>query len=156
MQKTHSRPIDHGEPSLCHAAARGDLATARRLLESGCDPDIRDSGRFTPLMLAAKYGQGDMIRLLGAFGPDLRAMEGPGRTAAWWAAEHARRDIDGSHDALLALVEIGADLERAFFQQRPIIALVRDNGWRDILATLEHRRLNNIQKPVTDRESPGL
>ncbi len=45
------------------AVARGDLNTLQRALESGLDPDVRESNGSTPLIVAAMFGQTDLVRL---------------------------------------------------------------------------------------------
>ena len=51
------------EADLWEAVARGDLNTLQRALESGLDSDVRESNGNTPLIVAAMFGQTDLVRL---------------------------------------------------------------------------------------------
>src|SRR5205085_11288265 len=46
------------------AAAGGDVAGMKRMLDSGLDPNAHDSAGYTPLIAAARAGNVEMIRLL--------------------------------------------------------------------------------------------
>ena len=49
---------------LLHAVHKHQLATAEALLEAGADPNRGAPSGYTPLMMAAGYGQTDMVALL--------------------------------------------------------------------------------------------
>ncbi|GLD64634.1 ankyrin repeat domain-containing protein 46 [Lates japonicus] len=66
---------------LLQACIDGDLPFAKRLLETGCDPNIRDNRGRTGLHLAAARGNVDICRLLHKFGADLLATDYQGNTA---------------------------------------------------------------------------
>ncbi|KAF5902474.1 ankyrin repeat domain-containing protein 46, partial [Clarias magur] len=66
---------------LLQACIDGDLAFARRLLETGCDPNIRDNRGRTGLHLAAARGNVEICRFLHKFGADLLATDYQGNTA---------------------------------------------------------------------------
>lgn len=59
-----STPPTASDRALSAAARSGDIATSRTLLAAGTNPDVRDSGGFTPLMLAAAGGHLDLVKLL--------------------------------------------------------------------------------------------
>ena len=77
--------LDRGTP-LGRAAARGDLATMKTLLDAGADPNT--GGRFTisPLALAARAGRLDAVELLLARGADPHKISG---IAHWTPLLHA-------------------------------------------------------------------
>ncbi|KAA8582743.1 hypothetical protein FQN60_006414 [Etheostoma spectabile] len=66
---------------LLQACIDGDLPFAKRLLETGCDPNIRDNRGRTGLHLAAARGNVEICRLLHKFGADLLATDYQGNTA---------------------------------------------------------------------------
>uniref|UniRef100_A0A8C7U8Q2 Ankyrin repeat domain 46b n=1 Tax=Oncorhynchus mykiss TaxID=8022 RepID=A0A8C7U8Q2_ONCMY len=66
---------------LLQACIDGDLPFAKRLLETGCDPNIRDNRGRTGLHLAAARGNVDICWFLHKFGADLLATDYQGNTA---------------------------------------------------------------------------
>jgi uncharacterized protein len=56
-----------GWTPLHHAAARGNLAALRRLLESGADPSVLSQARESPAGVAARLGQAEAAGLLQGF-----------------------------------------------------------------------------------------
>uniref|UniRef100_A0A3Q2PW04 Ankyrin repeat domain 46b n=1 Tax=Fundulus heteroclitus TaxID=8078 RepID=A0A3Q2PW04_FUNHE len=66
---------------LLQACIDGDLPFPKRLLETGCDPNIRDNRGRTGLHLAAARGNVEICRLLHKFGADLLATDYQGNTA---------------------------------------------------------------------------
>jgi len=51
-------------PPLMHAVHKNQLGTAETLLEHGADVDRGDPNGVTPLMMAAGYGNNEMVALL--------------------------------------------------------------------------------------------
>ncbi len=72
------RPND-GTP-LMHAAAEGDLATMRLLLEYGADPNARNERNELPLGFACTYEHWAAAELLVERGADVNGIEDEGRT----------------------------------------------------------------------------
>ena len=86
-----------GESSLHHAAA-GNAAILETLLTAGANPDARDAGGVTPLMLAAAQGRSDIIDLLESAGARLDLKDYQGASAADWA-------LRGGHEQLKERLE---------------------------------------------------
>jgi ankyrin repeat protein len=72
---------------LLIAAAQGDAATVRRLLEQGADVNATDAQGRNALMLAAQRGDAALVRLLLDAGADAQRTDPAGLSAA----DHARR-----------------------------------------------------------------
>ncbi|XP_053346800.1 ankyrin repeat domain-containing protein 46 [Clarias gariepinus] len=66
---------------LLQACIDGDVAYAKRLLETGCDPNTRDCRGRSGMHLAAARGNVEICRLLHKFGADLLATDAQGNTA---------------------------------------------------------------------------
>lgn len=66
---------------LLQACIDGDVAFAKRLLETGFDPNARDCRGRSGMHLAAARGNVEICRLLHKFGADLLATDAQGNTA---------------------------------------------------------------------------
>lgn len=66
---------------LLQACIDGDVAYAKRLLETGFDPNARDCRGRSGMHLAAARGNVEICRLLHKFGADLLATDAQGNTA---------------------------------------------------------------------------
>jgi peptide-methionine (S)-S-oxide reductase len=128
------------------ALAHGELAAARHLIDRGApmslaatlcldgtDQDVMaaalgssDVDRRRALMISAVCGRADAIRRVLAFGVDINAYGPPGCHAHSTALHQAVNA--GSLDAVRALVEAGADLQRpdAIYKATPL-------GWAEHL-----------------------
>jgi ankyrin repeat protein len=92
----HAVSPTFGEVTPLHsAAAAGNNATARALLEAGADANTRQRGGFTPLHTAASTGNVELVDALLARGADASLAADDGKTAADLAAA-------AGHDALAA------------------------------------------------------
>jgi ankyrin repeat protein len=68
-------------PALLHAVHKHQLSTAAALLDAGADPNRGYPHNYTPLMMAAGYGDAAMVRLLLARGASTRTMNWEGARA---------------------------------------------------------------------------
>jgi ankyrin repeat protein len=98
-------PDADGTPALHSAVRHDDLATARRLLQEGADPNLATRHGVRPLSLAAANGNEAMIRLLVAGGADPDARDGRGEPMLMAAVD------SGEPAAVNALLELGADVD---------------------------------------------
>ena len=90
--------------NLSQAAAAGNVAAARSLLDEGADPERPLFSGLTPLMRAAVRNDPDMIEVLISGGADVDADGTEGITALHAAAQM------GADRSAVALLEHGADL----------------------------------------------
>jgi ankyrin repeat protein len=86
-----------GARPLHVAAALGNLAMARRLLDAGADPDGEADGAATPLHYAAKAGHAAMAALLLEHGADARRRDSVHDSdPAGWAETFGHRTLADS------------------------------------------------------------
>ena len=79
---------------LHHMAADGEIAKARLLLDYGADIDaVDDEYRSTPLGIAARRGQREMVRLLLERGADATAAGASWATPIAWAESKGHQGI---------------------------------------------------------------
>lgn len=83
-------------PALAKAADKNDLATMRRLLASGTDPNIHDTeqwDRMTPLMHAAYRGNVPACKALLSRGAKIELKDDNGFTALTYAAMNQKQSV---------------------------------------------------------------
>lgn len=95
---------EQGSPALLNAALYGNAAMLRVLLEKGANPNVRDAGGATPLILSAS--DPEKARLLIQAGADVNAQSASGRTALHVAAATA-----GGAEVVKMLLDKGARVE---------------------------------------------
>jgi hypothetical protein len=71
----------NGWPPLMHAIHKNQKAAVVALLEAGADPNQRADGGSTALIMAAGYGNVEMVRLLLEHGADPRIVDSNGDSA---------------------------------------------------------------------------
>lgn len=79
-------------PILVSAALERDWVTFRRLLRAGASPDLADDEGTTPLMVAAKTGNVDILRDLVGIVTSVDATDRSGRSALHYAIEGRQND----------------------------------------------------------------
>ena len=85
---------DLGITPLHLAAANGNVATLRLLLEKRANANAAAASGVTPLMEASRSGSVDAVRLLLAHGANVNARESArGQTALMWAVSRQHHDI---------------------------------------------------------------
>ena len=110
-------PEAGGRSALMAAAAAGEQASVKRLLELGADADLRDANGASALHYCADKGSVPCARLLleGGLegGGDLAAVDAHGNTPLHAAGRR------GHSSLFAALVEAGADAEAVNDRGRP-------------------------------------
>ena len=71
----------HGSRTLCQAAAKGHASMVYSLISAGINPNYRDEKGELPLVVAARYGQALVVKLLLDNGADILGKDGTGMTA---------------------------------------------------------------------------
>lgn len=74
----------YGNTPLANAIAKGDVAAVKKFIEYGADVNEKSNG-VTPLMLAARYNNVEVIKLLLANGANVKVKDGKGNTALKYA-----------------------------------------------------------------------
>ena len=89
---------------MTKAVISEDLAALKRHVDAGVDLELAEGSGWTPLILAAWYGQGEMVRLLLGAGAKVEAKD----RNDWTAYHHGC--WAGHTDCVSQLVEAGADV----------------------------------------------
>jgi ankyrin repeat protein len=74
------------------AIAKGDVATAKKLIEYGASVNEKSNG-LTPLMIAARYNHVEIVKLLLEKGADVKAKDEKGITALKYAEASNAKDV---------------------------------------------------------------
>ena len=104
----NSKSTQHRHDCALHAAVEGGhLNVVRILVQEGADVNVADNGYrgSTPLMLAAAYGQWEIVSFLTKHDPaSVNTADNYGRTPLMLAAEHGHRET------VLLLISNGAQV----------------------------------------------
>lgn len=107
--------------NLFNAAAAGDTAQIRALLQDGADCNSRNGDGATLLMLAAGAGRLEAVKTLIELGADINATDPQGWTALMKAL-HNHALNRGFPEIVSALIGAGADIEtRIGYGTRPLM-----------------------------------
>ncbi|KAI5096968.1 ankyrin repeat domain-containing protein 46, partial [Silurus meridionalis] len=114
---------------LLQACIDGDVSYAKRLLETGFDPNARDCRGRSGMHLAAARGNVEICRLLHKFGADLLATDAQGNTAL---------HMCGHVDTIQFLVSSGLKIDICNHNGATPLVLAKRRGVnRDALRLLE-------------------
>jgi ankyrin repeat protein len=128
---------------LINAAASGDIATARLLIQSGASVNYANSRMFddTPLIWAVDMQDTNMVRFLVESGADVNKAEGHGKTPLM-ECTYAGSNAIGLAEYLLAH---GASLDVKDHDGRTVFQYVeaqpRMADWLEFLKKEQNRRL---------------
>lgn len=73
-----------GTTPLANAIIKGDVEAVKKFIEYGCDVNERSNG-MTPLMLAARYNQAEIIKVLIEKGANAKLTDDKGLNAMKYA-----------------------------------------------------------------------
>ena len=119
-------------PLYC-ASLNNHLETAKFLLvELYAQPDARNHHQDTPVLIAAREGHTDMVKLLVAYGANVNRRNNSGITALVCAS------ANGRESTVRALIELGANTEGPYMP--PIESLVQA-GHGGVVQLLEEVKL---------------
>lgn len=98
----------NGWPPVIHAVHKNQLGTASALIDGGADVNRSDPDGMTALMMAAGYGNDDMVTLLLSRGADPKLADEKGRRALDYAltgvADIDRFTLFSCQDSTVALL----------------------------------------------------
>ncbi|CAE7349754.1 mask [Symbiodinium sp. CCMP2592] len=94
-------------PALQEAARHGDLRAVEKALSAPADPNQADEHGWTPLIMAAHAGHGEVLRLLHRASANLETTTPHRRTPFFVACQR------GHVEAARVLCELGANKEKA-------------------------------------------
>ncbi|PZQ61981.1 MAG: hypothetical protein DI544_05095 [Sphingomonas taxi] len=87
----NARDVTTGEGAVHIVVKRGDATYLRYLLAKGADPNLRDGGGETPMMLAVQAGQPDLVQVLATAKANANLGNNGGETPLIRAVQ--RRDL---------------------------------------------------------------
>jgi ankyrin repeat protein len=124
--------------SAAAAASGGDIASMKRMLDAGLDPNAHDSAGYTPLIAAARAGNVEMIRLLTSRGanPNLSDVA----VNSWTPLLHAVHKSQPR--AIAALLDAGANPNEADPHGTTPLMLAAGYGDTDIVKILLAHQAN--------------
>ena len=139
-----NRQTTEGTTALMAAAVKGHTEAARLLIEAGADMDIQNNSGFTALMLALGQEKMAAFRLLLDAGADVDRQEKErGGTALIQAV------VLGNEEAVLLLIEAGADQNSRTDDGFTAAVLAATNGKAQILQILEsHRKSGDVKGDI--------
>jgi uncharacterized protein len=83
-EKTSNVENYRGTTPLANAIIKGDVEAVKKFIDYGCDVNERSNG-MTPLMLAARYNQAAIIKILIENGANIKHTDDKGQTAMKYA-----------------------------------------------------------------------
>ena len=131
-----------GKTLLMVAVERGDLATARVLLERGVPIEAENGNKQTALHLATASGHKPVVGLLIDRGADKEAKDRKGRTPLHLAA------TNGHNPVASLLIDRGADKEAKDNEDQRALHLAAANGHNEMIGLLVERGANKNAKDV--------
>lgn len=126
----------NGFTALMVAAREGQSDLVRHLLAAGASATHRAERHalsLTPLHLAAIGGDVECVRALAAAGADLDAQDVDGATAALWGLS------EQNLDAVVTLIELGADPTLAHREGDSVATLARRHQIAPVLAAMDEQ-----------------
>jgi ankyrin repeat protein len=149
--------LRHGETPLMFAARTGRPEPVKLLLEAGAKVDAKETLReTTPLMWAAEQGHAEVINLLVAGGADVNANSKVEEAKKRYGCNNCTGDApqtggvtalllaarQGNLDAVKALAEGGADLNKASGDGSSAMLVAIQNGHYDVARYLVEKGAN--------------
>lgn len=119
-----------------HWAADMGMADGERekifsaLIQAGADLNVRDLEGSTPLLVACRSGNGDLVRQLIAAGANIHAANNKGWTALIEAACY------GDPQTVTFLLDSGADITARTVKGETALEKARDYEWEEIVRIL--------------------
>jgi ankyrin repeat protein len=134
--------------SLLHVAAYcGPPSVFRHFFDisNGVDINTQDAWFQTPLLIAAKKGYIDTLRLLFDRGAEIESKDNTGRTLLSWAARNSHTDV------LLFLIDNGADIDSRDGTGRTLLSWTAEEGTMLVLRLLLEKGADIESKDNTGR-----
>jgi uncharacterized protein len=103
---------------LYSAVVAGDAAKVREALDGGSDPNQQWTHERTPLVIASRDGNVEVIRELLAHGADVHARPNKGQQFAQFIGPVGSAASAGRIEAMKALIDVGAEIDETDSSRR--------------------------------------
>ena len=131
------------------AAAQGQEACLRALIEAGADIEAKDKTGWTAAMLASYFGHDACLAVFIGAGADLDAKDKDERTAGMWAA------ITDRLACMEMLIGAGANIEATDKDGSNAAMLAAQNGHAQLASFIEEINLSRSEADQMRRETAG-
>ena len=121
--------------NLLEAVIVGDVEKVKDLLTKGAEVDVRDRNGMTPLLLAARKGNSETVRLLLAHGANVNAQD---YYLAWTPLILA--SALGHKKVVKLLLEHGADIDIKDQNGMTALKYAVKNGYKEIVELLKRAK----------------
>jgi uncharacterized protein len=138
-----NQTLENGETLLTHAIKENQIEIRNLLLEKeAIRKDLVNFKQETPLMVAARYGRLNSLKVLLDLRVSLNEIDRNGNTALHLAI------INGYNEIALTLIKHGANLLISDYDQRNAYALAQDHGTTEVLDLI--RTIMQIEEGTPD------
>jgi hypothetical protein len=140
------KPVSDSEKNMSskdifYAATIGTVEDIRYFIEEkGVYVNARDNSGWTPLHVAAKYGNIEAVKFLVSKGADIHVTDRQGFTPLHQVAFHGRINVAERIETAKFLISNGANVNAKTYEGNTPVDLAKDMGFTEFLSLASRRR----------------